>query len=139
MQQAPALRTMLSRSSDYTSTSSAPPPDHLTASLLSSLLDRLKALPQGESAAKLFKEYNVSEAKVDQVRRWVNSPSIDKDRTQVILSKDGEESVKMMVGSWRRIPASVQLTLMRSRLSGLTERRRNPKLCRTAHSRRCNV
>lgn len=29
--------------------------------------------------------------------RWVNSPSVDKDRTQVILSEDGEESVKMMV------------------------------------------
>ncbi|KAJ9093794.1 hypothetical protein QFC19_008171 [Naganishia cerealis] len=95
--QAPALRTMLSRSSNYTSTSSAPPPNHLTASRLSTLLDRLKTLPEGQSIAKLCKEYNISEAKLNELRRWVNSPSVDKERTQVILSEDGEESVKMMV------------------------------------------
>ena len=88
---------MMSRSDDYTSTSAAPPPNHLTASLLSSLLDRLKTLPEGESTAKLYKEYHVSGAKMDQIRRWVNSPSVDADRTQVILTEDGEESVKMMV------------------------------------------
>jgi cell division FtsZ-interacting protein ZapD len=88
---------MLSRSEDYTSTSAAPPPNHLTASLLSSLFDRLKTLPEGESTSKLYKEYGVSEAKMERLRRWVNSPSVDKDRTQVILTEDGEESVKMMV------------------------------------------
>jgi hypothetical protein len=88
---------MLSRSSNLTSDSAAPPPNHLTASLLTTLLDQLKALPDGESTAKLYKQYNLSPTKIDQVRRWVNSPSIDKDRTQIILTEDGEESVKMMV------------------------------------------
>ncbi|KAJ9123962.1 hypothetical protein QFC22_000753 [Naganishia vaughanmartiniae] len=94
--QAPALRTMLSRSTDYTSTSSVPPPNCLTASMLSSLLDRIKTIPEGQSIAKLCKEYNISEAKLNDLTRWVNSPSVDKDRTQVVLSEDGEESVKMM-------------------------------------------
>lgn len=102
VQQSSALRTMLSRSEDYTSTSAAPPPNHLTASLLSALFDRLKTLPEGQSTTNLYKEYNVSEAKMNQLRRWVNSPSVDADRTQVILTEDGEESVKMMVS--HRIP-----------------------------------
>jgi hypothetical protein len=54
-------------------------------------------VPQGQSIAKLCKEYNITEAKLNELTRWVNSPSVDKDRTQVVLSEDGEESVKMMV------------------------------------------
>lgn len=31
------------------------------------------------------------------LRRWVNSPSIDPEKTKIILSEQGEESVEMTV------------------------------------------
>ena len=140
VQQSSALRTMLSRSEDYTSTSAAPPPDHLTASLLSALFDRLKTLPEAESTAKLYKEYNVSEAKMNQLRRWVNSPSVDADRTQVILTEDGEESVKMMVSNRiRRFcrDQSYSHSIYSIRLFGLTGHRHSQKLCQIPHEYIC--
>jgi hypothetical protein len=113
LQQAPALRTLLSRTPTSTS-SAAPPQNHLSAASLSNLLDRLKSLPANDGAEpsqaelSLYRDYAVDPATMKTLRRWVNSPSIDPEKTKIKLSEQGEESVEMTVSiplftslSWR--------------------------------------
>ncbi|KAH8083660.1 hypothetical protein HD553DRAFT_335752 [Filobasidium floriforme] len=98
--QAPALRTLMSRTATSTS-SAAPPQNHLSAASLSNLLDRLKSLPANESSTpsqaelSLYRDYAVDPETMSTLRRWVNSPSIDPEKTKIILSEQGEESVEM--------------------------------------------
>jgi hypothetical protein len=90
----------MSRTATSTS-SAAPPQNHLSAASLSNLLDRLKSLPANESGTpsqaelSLYRDYAVDPETMSTLRRWVNSPSIDPEKTKIILSEQGEESVEM--------------------------------------------
>jgi hypothetical protein len=65
----------------------------LTASLLISLFDRLKQLPEGADRSKVYKEYNMEPATMEKLKRWVNSPSVTgNDEVKVV---EGEEIVEM--------------------------------------------
>ncbi|RSH94382.1 hypothetical protein EHS25_004185 [Saitozyma podzolica] len=89
---APAQRTLNARRDEYTSTSAAPPPEHLTAPLLISLLDRLKTLPPGTEPSKVYGEYGMDANTMSEIRRWVNSPSVGEDEVRV---EDGNRIVEM--------------------------------------------
>ncbi|GFZ42868.1 hypothetical protein JCM24511_00586 [Saitozyma sp. JCM 24511] len=91
-QPAPAQRTLNARRDEYTSTSAAPPPEHLTAPLLISLLDRLKTLPPGTEPSKVYGEYGMDANTMSEIRRWVNSPSVGEDEVRV---EDGNRIVEM--------------------------------------------
>jgi hypothetical protein len=93
-QPAPAQRTLNARRDEYTSTSAAPPPEHLTAPLLISLLDRLKTLPPGTEPSKVYGEYGMDANTMSEIRRWVNSPSVGEDEVRV---EDGNRIVEMKV------------------------------------------
>lgn len=93
-QPAPAQRTLNARRDEYTSTSAAAPPEHLTAPLLISLLDRLKTLPPGTEPSKVYGEYGMDANTMSEIRRWVNSPSVGEDEVRV---EDGNRIVEMKV------------------------------------------
>ena len=83
-------RTLNARRAELTnSPSSAPPPGHLTAPLLLSLLDRLKSMPGAADRRRVYAEYGMNEAKMEEVRRWVNSPSVGPQVDVRVV--DGEE------------------------------------------------
>lgn len=94
-QRAPALRTLLSR--DPTSAPYKESVPQLTASQLTALLDRIKTVDSADVPAvkKLYSDYGVTAAQMSALRKWINSPSIDKEKTKVIISEQGEESVEM--------------------------------------------
>ncbi|WRT65426.1 uncharacterized protein IL334_002369 [Kwoniella shivajii] len=99
---AQAQRTLASRSShpEFTAATqsySAPPVNHLTITLLVSLLDRLKSLAPGSDALALYKEFGVDKSVMDDVRKWVNSVSVAE--TDEIRVEDGEE-VREMKAVW---------------------------------------
>jgi hypothetical protein len=95
----------MSRTATSTS-SAAPPQNHLSAASLSNLLDRLKSLPANESGTPsqaelaLYRDYAVDPETMSTLRRWVNSPSIDPEKTKIILSEQGEESVEMTASTF---------------------------------------
>jgi hypothetical protein len=39
----------------------------------------------------------MDEKKMKELKRWVNSPSVDKERTKIEVKEEGEEVVLMMV------------------------------------------
>jgi len=136
-QQAPALRTLLSRTATTTS-SAAPPRNHLSAASLSNLFDRLKALPANDSPEptqaelSLYRDYAVDPETMKTLRRWVNSPSIDPEKTKVKLSEQGEESVEMTVSISRRCECRKPFQAdehpsYRNRLSGSMRHRQKRK------------
>lgn len=103
MQNAPALQTLLSRSAhpDLTSSSALPPSGHTTSSLLSDLFDTLKNTPPTLAAQDaVAKRYGLDGETVRGLKKWVNSPSVDKDKTVVKVDENGEESVQMTVGGF---------------------------------------
>ncbi|WWC59953.1 uncharacterized protein I303_102516 [Kwoniella dejecticola CBS 10117] len=99
---AQAQRTLLSRSSHPeftapTSLSTPPPANHLTITLLVSLLDRLKTLKPDQDANAVYKEYGVEKSIMDDVRQFVNSVSVaEQDDVRI---EDGEE-VREMRAVW---------------------------------------
>lgn len=103
MQQAPALRTLQSRTPAFTSSSAATPPNHFRAGDLIGLLDELKTLPSSNIAnpsqaeLALFKKYNADANVMRVLRKWINSPSIDASRSKSKLDDEGNENVELMV------------------------------------------
>lgn len=93
-----AQRTLSARRDEFTNASVTPPAGHLTAPSLISLLDRVKALPITGDRRRVYEEYGVDRG-MDEVRRWVNSPSVG--RVDVVKVVDGEEVREMHVsGEW---------------------------------------
>jgi hypothetical protein len=113
-QPAPAQRTLNARRDEYTSTSAVPPPEHLTAPLLISLLDRLKTLPPGTDPSKVYGEYGMDANTMSEIRRWVNSPSVGEDEVRV---EDGNRIVEMKVSSVNLEQSWEELSIMRQSLT----------------------
>lgn len=80
-------RTLNARRDEYTSSSLAPPAGYLATPILEALFDRLKSLPAGMDRKKVYDEFGVDEKRMEEVRRWVNSPSVG-----------GEVKVRMING-----------------------------------------
>lgn len=113
-QPAPAQRTLNARRDEYTSTSAAPPPEHLTAPLLISLLDRLKTLPPGTEPSKVYGEYGMDAKTMGEIRRWVNTPSVGEDEVRV---EDGNRIVEMKVSSANAEQRREEVNIMRQSLT----------------------
>ncbi|WVN90394.1 uncharacterized protein L203_105630 [Cryptococcus depauperatus CBS 7841] len=93
-----AQRTLLARKAEYTS-SSLPLPGHLTLPVLVTLLDRLKALPPGSDPSSLYKQFGMEKDKIEQVRRWVNSASVEeKDDVRVEEGNEIREMKSLWIG-----------------------------------------
>ncbi len=96
------MQTLLSRSSLTSTPQSTPTAGFLSADQLSTLLDRLKTTPAGQESV-VYKRFGLDEKRIKELRRWVNSPSVDKERTKVEVNEQGEETVKMMVSRWLEV------------------------------------
>jgi len=95
-QTAPGMRTLLNRSAASFVPSSTPTGGLLSADQLSALFDRLKTAPADTDPSTIYKPFGLTDASMRDLRRWVNSPSVDKDRTKVEVNEQGEETVKML-------------------------------------------
>ncbi len=93
------MRTLQSRTSATSSPTTSRTTGHISADQLSTLFDLLKTAPPGTDPASLSKRFGLSDEMMRDLRRWVNSPSVDKDRTRVEVNEQGEETVKMMVSA----------------------------------------
>lgn len=90
--QAAAQRTLNSRRNELQDSSSIPPPNHLSASVLRALLDEVKGVRSASALKEVYERYNMSPEKVDQLRRWVNTPSVGDVTTNMV---DGQETTEM--------------------------------------------
>ena len=93
-------RTLNARRDEYTDASTAPPPGNLSISALETLLDRIKSSPTAADRARVYEEYEVKPERMEEIRRWVNSPSVGGEVEVRIV--DGQEIREMQV-SPRRI------------------------------------
>ncbi|KIR96444.1 hypothetical protein L804_06279 [Cryptococcus deuterogattii 2001/935-1] len=94
---AQAQRTLRSRKAEYTSSSQIAPPGHLTFPFLASLLDSLKTLPPGSDPAPLYEKYGVDREKVEELRKWVNSVSVEEE--DIVRVEEGNE-IREMKAVW---------------------------------------
>jgi hypothetical protein len=93
------MRTLLNRSAASFIPSSTPTEGLLSADQLSALFDRLKTVPADTDPSTIYKAFGITDASMSDLRRWVNSPSVDKDRTKVEVNEQGEETLKMLVSA----------------------------------------
>ncbi|WWC68960.1 uncharacterized protein I206_102896 [Kwoniella pini CBS 10737] len=99
---AQAQLTLLSRNShpEFTAPTNSltpPPLNHLTITLLVSLLDKMKTLKSGQDIMSVYKEYGVDKSIMDDVRKFVNSVSVsEQDDVRI---EDGEE-IREMKAIW---------------------------------------
>lgn len=96
-QPAQAQRTLRSRKAEYTSSSQIAPPGHLTFPFLASLLDSLKTLPPESDPAPLYEKYGVDREKVEELRKWVNSVSVEEE--DIVRVEEGNE-IREMKAVW---------------------------------------
>lgn len=94
---AAAQRTLQSRKDEFTSSSQIAPPGHLTFPFLASLLDGLKTLPPGSDPAPLYKQYGVDKEKIEELRKWVNSVSVEEE--DIVRVEEGNE-IREMKAVW---------------------------------------
>ena len=89
---APAQRTLNARWDVYNRDQ---PAGQLSISAVDALFDRIKSMPKGASRAEVYKEYGVDGRTMDEVRRWVNNPSVGGEVEVNMV--DGEEVREMQV------------------------------------------
>ncbi|AFR98996.1 hypothetical protein C343_06983 [Cryptococcus neoformans C23] len=94
---AAAQRTLRSRKDEFTSSSQTAPAGHLTFPFLASLLDGLKTLPPGSDPASLYKQYGVDKEKMEELRKWVNSVSVEEE--DIVRVEEGNE-IREMKAVW---------------------------------------
>ncbi|KAF8559528.1 hypothetical protein OG21DRAFT_1480297 [Imleria badia] len=70
--------------------------DRLLASSLTELLEARKSITGSAELEALAKQYHIDVAKLEQISRVVNTPSIDESTVVRTMGKHGEESVTMM-------------------------------------------
>jgi crotonobetainyl-CoA:carnitine CoA-transferase CaiB-like acyl-CoA transferase len=73
--------------------------NRLLASSLTELLEGRKSVTNSAELETLAKRYHIDAAKLGQISRVVNTPSIDERTVVRTMDKHGEESLTMMV-SW---------------------------------------
>lgn len=71
--------------------------NRLLASSLTELLEARKSITGSAELEALAKQYHIDVAKLEQISRAVNTPSIDESTAIRTTSKHGEESLTMMV------------------------------------------
>ncbi len=108
-----AQKTLSARKSEYTSSTQAPPTGYLAAPILEELFDRMKSTSSAADRKKGYEEYGVDPRGMEEIRRWVNSPSVG-----------GEVQVKMVNGEEVR---EIQVSLRGPYLDAL---------CRSPHTQR---
>ena len=52
--------------------------------MLVQLLDTIKTRPASEDLTKLYKEYGVDAKRMRELRRWVNSPSVENEDVKLV-------------------------------------------------------
>ena len=94
-------RTLNARRDEYTNSSTAPPPGNLSISALEELLDRIKSLPAAADRASAYEEYGIKPERMEEIRIWVNSPSVGGEVEVRIV--DGREIREMQVSPRGRV------------------------------------
>ncbi|ODN80811.1 hypothetical protein L202_02961 [Cryptococcus amylolentus CBS 6039] len=96
-------RTLSSRKDIYTSSSQLAPPGHLTLPFLVNLLDKLKTLPPGADPTPIYKQFGVEKEKMDVLRKWVNSVSVeDEDYVTVDEGNEVREMKSVWIGGLKK-------------------------------------
>ncbi|KAF5387107.1 hypothetical protein D9615_001863 [Tricholomella constricta] len=82
--------------SEHEASSLLPVHNRLHAASLSELLDKQKAARSAQDVERLAKQYGIDVAKLENLTRFVTSPSVQGGTAVRTVEKDGEESVMMM-------------------------------------------
>ncbi|CCL99234.1 uncharacterized protein FIBRA_01249 [Fibroporia radiculosa] len=88
-----AYRTRLQ--SEAEATSAKPTRNRLVAASITELLQERKSLTTQEELEKLAERYGIDVEALENLARFVNSPSVDKDSVRRTVNEDGIESLTM--------------------------------------------
>ncbi|KAG6872808.1 hypothetical protein C0995_006407 [Termitomyces sp. Mi166 len=79
--------------SENEASSTSPVHNRLHAAALSYLLDERKSARSTQDTERLVKQYGIDASKLENLARYVSSPSVQSGSEKRMVEKDGEESV----------------------------------------------